>query len=391
MNTSLRRTSALLPVLALALAACGSQTGSASDGGGSGAPDDGAYVVTTATVDGQDHPLVDGAQVVLTVDGGRISLTGGCNQMSGDADWSGDALTLGALASTEMACAEPLMQQDTWLSSVFSGTLEVDREGSGFVLTQGGTVMTFDRQEPVADASLVGTRWTLDSMGAGGDDGSVSSVPAGVTAWFQIDGDRIQLSPGCNSAGGNAVVDGSTLTVSRLVSTMMACEDARGDVEREIMDVFSQPLEVVVDGQSLTLTAPDGRFLGWRVTGDDPAPATPSLEGTTWRLSALGHTDGDSGSMASVPEKVEPTLTFQDGRLLVDTGCNRGSASVTVTGDTLELGPLMLTKMACRPPAAKVEAAVVAVLDTGGVTWSIRDDGLHLRSDVGDELVLEAR
>jgi len=42
------------------------------------------------------------------------------------------------------------------------------------------------------------------------------------------------------------------------------------------------------------------------------------------------------------------------------TGCNRCSGPYTVDGDTLELGAIVSTQMACPPPARAVETAFVA-------------------------------
>lgn len=390
MNTRTRRLLALAAVTATVLAGCGSQK--AADDGGSDGIDDGTYVATTATVDGADHPLVPGSQIVLTVDGGRISLNSGCNQMSGDATWSDGSLRLDALAMTEMGCAEPLMAQDSWLATVFTGTLAVDGDAGGFTLTKGGTELSFDPQEPVADAPLAGTPWTLTSMGTGGADGAVSSVPQGVISTFEITGDKISLSPGCNSVGGKVVVTDTTLTASRMISTMMACVDARGEVEKEIMDIFSGPLDYAIDGEQVTLTAADGRFLVYQVDhGTDPEPTSSALQGTTWQLEQTMQSDDSSATGTSFSD-TKATLRFEGEKVLVNTGCNVGNGSVTISGDTITVGPLMLTKKACRASEGRVEGAVLGVLEGGPVTWTLKGDRLWLTSaDGASELLYRAR
>ena len=390
MNTRTRRLLALAAVTATLVAGCGSQQ--AADDGGSDRIGDGTYVATTATVDGADHPIVPGSQIVLTVDGGRISLNSGCNQMSGDATWSDGSLSLDALAMTEMGCAEPLMAQDAWLSTVFSGTLVVDGDAAGFTLSKGGTEVSFDPQEPVADAPLAGTPWTLTSIGTGGADGAVSSVPQGVISTFEITGEKISLSPGCNGVGGKVVVTDTTLTASGLISTMMACEDARGDVEKQIMDIFAGPLEYAIDGEQVTLTAADGRFLVYQVDhGTDPEPVSSALQGTTWRLVQTSQADGSSATGSSVPGSVKVTLRFEGEKVLVNTGCNVGNASMTIAADTMTVGPLMLTRKACRGDEGAVEGAVRAVLEGGPVTWVLNGDQLLLTSaDGASELLYQA-
>ncbi|MFT3874689.1 MAG: META domain-containing protein [Nocardioides sp.] len=264
----------LLPILltgALLLAACGSDD-QGSDPGGADSQDsrvaDGTYVSDSVTVAGAEHPLVPGSQIVLTVDGESVHLNAGCNGMSGGATWTSDSLTVGNLAMTQMGCEQPLTDQDTWLAEVFSGKLDVASDGDGFTVTKDDTVLAFVEQQPVADAPLQDTLWTLESIGSGGgDDSAVSSVPGKVTSTLTISEDRIHLSPGCNQMNGRVEVTDSTITANKLASTMMACADERGDVEREVALVFdSGPLDYVIEGAALTLTASDGSMLVYRAS-----------------------------------------------------------------------------------------------------------------------------
>ena len=56
-------------------------------------------------------------------------------------------------------------------------------------------------------------------------------------------------------------------------------------LEKEIMDIFSGPLDYAIDGEQVTLTAADGRFLVYQVDhGTDPEPTSSALQGTTWQL-----------------------------------------------------------------------------------------------------------
>lgn len=265
----------LLPVVvtsALLLAGCGSgdegADPGASDSGDSSSVADGTYVADSVTVDGADHPLVPGSQIVLTVDGESVHLNAGCNGMSGGATWTSGSLTVGNLAMTQMGCEQPLMDQDTWLAEVFSGKLEVASGDDGFTVTKDDTVIAFVEQQPAVDAPLQDTLWTLESIGSGGgDDSAVSSVPGKVTSTLKISEGRIHLSPGCNQMNGRVEVTDSTITTDKLASTRMACADERGDVEREVALIFdSGPLDYVIEGDALTLTASDGSMLVYRAS-----------------------------------------------------------------------------------------------------------------------------
>jgi len=85
-------------------------------------------------------------------------------------------------------------------------------------------------------------------------------------------------------------------------------------------------------------------------------------------------------------------LTFSDGRVLVDTGCNTGEASYAEDPgtNTLRFSGLGLTKRACTGANGAMEQAVVAVLRSEAVTWEIEASRLTLRA--GDRgLMLVAR
>lgn len=99
----------------------------------------------------------------------------------------------------------------------------------------------------------------------------------------------------------------------------------------------------------------------------DPNPAnvvTP-LTGTIWVLSEMRA--GDSGR--AVPLGVRSTLTLADGQVSLEAGCNRGHADAKLGVDSIEFGPMALTRMMCDDDAMNVEREVCAVLQ-GTVDYS---------------------
>ena len=90
------------------------------------------------------------------------------------------------------------------------------------------------------------------------------------------------------------------------------------------------------------------------LTDREVADPDRPLEGTRWVVDGI--VSGDA--VSSIPAGVAATLTITDGQLQVETGCNRGHATVRVAGATLTVGPLALTKMACGPNATTVERAI---------------------------------
>ena len=108
--------------------------------------------------------------------------------------------------------------------------------------------------------------------------------------------------------------------------------------------------------------------------------APVSLDGTTWLLTDYISPDGQS---YTVPAAVTPQLAFAGGNLTGNAGCNTFNASYTVSGDTIEIGPIMSTKMACEEPMATVEAAYLAALDSVNKVAILADGKLQLWDDGG--------
>jgi putative lipoprotein len=86
------------------------------------------------------------------------------------------------------------------------------------------------------------------------------------------------------------------------------------------------------------------------------APAAPALVGTTWNISEI------RGKILIVEKR--PSIAFLDqGRVSVDTGCNRANGGVEISGTALSFSKNMATtRMACVPPYDKLENDILGVL-----------------------------
>jgi heat shock protein HslJ len=81
------------------------------------------------------------------------------------------------------------------------------------------------------------------------------------------------------------------------------------------------------------------------------------LEGTEWILTRLKQD-------RHVPEEIEVTVAFSDGRIAGDSGCNRFSASIE-DGDApgqIRIGPAMGTRMACPGEVMDFESEFLELL-----------------------------
>ncbi|MFH1475639.1 MAG: META domain-containing protein [Chloroflexota bacterium] len=191
-------------------------------------------------------------------------------------------------------------------------------------------------------------------------DGRALVAGTRVRLWFQ--GGQIGANGGCNSMSGPYAIDGDRLVVRQLGSTEMGCEQPRMDQDQWLADLLDGAAIALV-GDTLTLTKD-----GVRLTLLDREVADPDrpLIGTRWVVEGLL----SAGAVSSIPLGVVAALTFSDGRVDVEAGCNRGGGAVTITDATLIFGPVALTKMACAGGAMEVERRVTAVL-SGEVRYAI--------------------
>ena len=108
--------------------------------------------------------------------------------------------------------------------------------------------------------------------------------------------------------------------------------------------------------------------------GDDGDEMGASLEGTQWTLAS---------GVDDVPDDAVPTLMLDDGTASGLGGCNNFTGPYEVDGDSLTIGPLAATMMACEEPRMTVEATYLQALEAADA-WSI-DGGELVLSSGGDE------
>jgi heat shock protein HslJ len=122
------------------------------------------------------------------------------------------------------------------------------------------------------------------------------------------------------------------------------------------------------------------------VAAETAGTQAPMLVGTTWRLAELGGKPallGNDGRAATLE------LTLDGQRVAGFAGCNRMAGSYKLKGDSLTLGPLTLTRMACVNGMA-LEQNFVSVLEQTR-TYRISSQGLELLNAHGSLARLEAQ
>jgi heat shock protein HslJ len=104
--------------------------------------------------------------------------------------------------------------------------------------------------------------------------------------------------------------------------------------------------------------------------GGDDDSASPPLEGTEWTLV----------SGVDAPADAVPTLLLEDGNASGFSGCNRFAGGYELDGDSLSLGQLAGTSMACEEPQMETELAYTQALASVDA-WAVEGGELVLSSE----------
>lgn len=226
-------------------------------------------LVSYGPVDAPIAPVPE-VPVTLTFTQQGVSGTAGCNSYTGSFTYDVGRLSFGALATTQMACAEPVMtQESTFLAAlqgattfeIFEGQLRIGYpEG---VLVFGGIAQPEPLPIPTSDAAssgssfggLAGMTWTLISYGAA-DNPVIARVDSPITAQFNEQG--VSGSSGCNSYFGPFVYDAGTLTIGQLGSTLMACSEEVMQQEADYLTAFQTATSFQINGTQLVVTYAGG-------------------------------------------------------------------------------------------------------------------------------------
>jgi heat shock protein HslJ len=202
------------------------------------------------------------------------------------------------------------------------------------------------------------------------------TLAPGAVLRISFDDGRISVSGGCNGMGGDVTFDGDAMTVGPMISTMMACDQPLMDQDSAVQAFLTAGTTVAVDGDTLVLTGTfDGADASITLLDREVADPDRPLTGTAWTVTGVISSDAISSGWGSAVA----TLTIVDDQAQVNTGCNRGMATVTVdeAAGTIAFGPLALTKMMCDDDAMRLEQEVSRVL-TGTATYLIEAGSLTL-------------
>ena len=153
-----------------------------------------------------------------------------------------------------------------------------------------------------------------------------------------------------------------------------ACSDGMSDTQHPV---------------TVRVSLPDARLLAGccriPVSPNASTPAALAFEGPTWQLAA----PGTQGADLAGTDKPPVTARFSAGQVSGFSGCNRYMGTFTLDRDSVVIGPLAGTMMACPEPQMAVEKAFLGVL-TGTLRYAISGDRLTLTPVSGVPLVFQA-
>lgn len=201
---------------------------------------------------------------------GQVSGRAGCNQFSGSYTLDGDRLVIGAsMASTMMACPEPLMQQEQAVIAALTAATTVRQIGERLeLLDDTGVTLLVLRALPASP--LVDNVWILEACRHDRQGLVAPMESTQINLDFQDQG-TLNGSDGCNRYVSGYVLESGNLRIGPLATTRMACRGP--DAVAEQAAAYASALSLVagyrIEGSRLTLIDAAGEEVArFRARGD---------------------------------------------------------------------------------------------------------------------------
>ncbi len=160
-----------------------------------------------------------------------LSGSGGCNSYSASYTVEGNSLTIGPAISTQMACPDPIMSQETAYLTVLGSVATYQIQGNTLELADasGATVATFTAMQP---ETLAGSSWSVIGYNNGNQAVVSVMLDTEITANFGQDG-MLTGSTGCNDYSAAYTLNGANITFGPIISTQKFCAEPAGLMEQE--------------------------------------------------------------------------------------------------------------------------------------------------------------
>ena len=232
-------------LLALGLAAgCGGDDGTSSFVG--------VPWVVSSGVDLAGDDAVPSANFTDDTVGGST----GCNRFTAKYTLDGDAMDIGEIASTRMACPPPVDAVERAYLAALGRVTAWHLDGSDLVLADDDhtELLRYVEASPIGD-------WEVTAFLSG--DAVTSPLPGTtMTAKFADDG-TLTGSSGCNTYQTAFSLGRGSIEIEPPAATQMACAAPKGVMDQEAAYLAALPTAVGyrVEGGSLALVGPDGTYV----------------------------------------------------------------------------------------------------------------------------------
>ncbi len=221
-----------------------------------------------------------------------------------------------------------------------------------------------------SSSPLTANAWTLSTL-----LGKAPLATTELTAEFTAAG-SVSGSAGCNHYNGHYTSSGSTLRITSLISTQMACATKIMGQESVFLKALASARSYAVSGTALTLRSAAGKTL---MTFKAQSQA---LAGTSWNVTA--YNNGKQGFDSVLPTPKLTAVFGKDGNLTGFAGCNSYNATYKATAPKISIGPVASTRKECATPKGVMaqELHYLTALHTAA-TYRIEGSRLELRTATG--------
>jgi len=309
------------------------------------------------------------------------SLTGnaGCNSYAASYTAQDGKLSITPPATTRMLCPMGMDQETAYLSALAQAESYIIT-GPNLEITYGGGAgkLTYTSLAMPLEFTL----WTLAAF-----NGAPAAENAPLTMQFiPVESSSSGTVGGvvvCNNYNASYTVDGTNLTISQTVTTLMACPPETAETEQAYLAALAgiESYQILSNQMIVTSSAGQMAFVADRT----------SLVGTNWVLTALG----DANNPTAPAEGSDFTAFFTrqpgapSGLLQGRSGCNEYNSTFVASLTEIKINPPATTRMACPPPVDAQETEFLLALSTAS-KYAIIGDVLKIPYDQGKMLSFTA-
>jgi heat shock protein HslJ len=324
------------------------------------------------TLNGQ--PALKDTIVTLNFMDGKAAGSDGCNSYTGSYTADGASIKFGQMASTMMACPDPIMKQAAAYQQALgqAATYKADAAQLTLYDANGKELAAFNAQS----SDLAGTSWIVTGYNNGKQ--AVVSVMASteLTANFGADG-KLSGNSGCNTYTSSYQLEGNKITIGPAATTRMACEPAVMEQETQYLAALQSAATYRIDGSKMEMRTADGALAA---TFQKAPSGSDALAGSAWNVISY-----NNGKQAVVSVMLNTSITADfgvDGMLTGNGGCNNYAATYQTDGAKISIGPVNSTRMACEQAVMDQETQYLAALQSAA-TYRIDGSKMEMRTADG--------